>query len=75
MAKPVFIVKTDRSTLINSSKMEEFREFFSRVVASIGDEYHVIAMTKEYDVAVLNGELFEVTDEKWEQIKEILKGE
>jgi hypothetical protein len=75
MAKPIFVIKVDREVLLISSKMEEFRKVFDSICKSIGDEYHILAMTKEYDVSVLNGELFEVREEQWEHILKIIKGE
>ena len=75
MAKPIFIIKTDRDVLLSPSKMEEFRELFSQIVKTIGDEYHVIALEKKYDVEVFGIENVELTDEEFQELMDKIRKE
>lgn len=70
MAKPIFVIKVDRSILFNPSQMESFKEMFERICHSIGDEYHVLAIEKQYDVEVLGIENVEITYEELQDLME-----
>lgn len=66
MAKPIVLIRVDS----RSKNFVRDVSIMKAISNAIKDEYTVLGVPKELDITVLNGEIFEISDEKMKEFQD-----